>query len=83
MFKESPDTIVCAILDLTMPSMDGITAFRQMRQIRPDLKVLLASGYSEQETMDRYRGEGLAGFIQKPFDLQNFRDKILAVLQGE
>ena len=83
MFKERPDGIACAILDLTMPRMDGITAFRQMRRVRPDLKVLLTSGYSEQETMDRYRGEGFAGFIQKPFDLRDFRDRILTVLQGE
>jgi two-component system cell cycle sensor histidine kinase/response regulator CckA len=39
--------ISAVILDLTMPLMNGVTAFKKMLQIKPDLKVILSSGYSE------------------------------------
>jgi DNA-binding NarL/FixJ family response regulator len=44
--------------------MDGEETFREMRRIRPDVTVLLCSGYNEQDAMQRFSGKGVAGFIQ-------------------
>jgi PAS domain S-box-containing protein len=74
---ERRDEVDFVLLDLTMPRMDGVTAFRRMRTIRPDLRVVLTSGYDEQEALQRFAGEGLAGFLQKPFSLSELTDKIL------
>ncbi len=66
-FRESPDAWDCVVLDMTMPRMNGAEAFREMRRIRPDVRVLLCSGYDEQAATAQFAGKGLAGFLQKPF----------------
>jgi CheY-like chemotaxis protein len=80
LFKTHADTIGCVLLDLTMPRMDGINTFREMKRLRPDTPVILCSGYNEQEATQHFTGEGLAGFIQKPFGLQDLRNKLKPAL---
>ena len=55
------------LLDMTMPRMDGEEAFRELRRIRQGVRVILTSGYNEQDATERFAGKGLAGFIQKPY----------------
>lgn len=64
------------LMDLTMPGMDGREAFRQMKLRRPDLRVILSSGYSEQEAVQAFRGKGLAGFIQKPYRMADLGEAV-------
>ncbi len=66
-FKEHKDEVGCVLLDLTMPRMDGRETFDELRRIRDDVRVVLSSGYSEQEVYGRFAGEGIAGFVQKPY----------------
>jgi PAS domain S-box-containing protein len=68
------------VLDLTMPQMDGADAFREMRLLQPDLRVLLMSGFAEQQAIARFAGQGLTGFLQKPFKPDVLREKLAAVL---
>ncbi|GAM11143.1 blue-light-activated protein [Geobacter sp. OR-1] len=68
------DDISFVILDLTMPHMDGEQAFRELRRINPSIKVIMSSGYNEQEVTQKFVGKGLAGFIQKPYKLSMIRD---------
>jgi two-component system cell cycle sensor histidine kinase/response regulator CckA len=82
-FREHPDDIVCVLLDLTMPHMDGVQAFRSMRRLYPEVKVILCSGYNEQDATERFAGKGLAGFIQKPYDMAVLREKLMEVLHDE
>jgi YesN/AraC family two-component response regulator len=63
-----------------MPGMGGPETFRELRSIRSDVKVILTSGYSEQEVNRRFLGEGIAGFIQKPYRLQELRSCLDRVL---
>ncbi len=79
-FKERPDDITCVILDLTMPHMDGEEAFRELRKIRRDVRVIMSSGYNEQEITHRFPGQGPDGFIQKPYQLDNLAVKLKEVL---
>jgi PAS domain S-box-containing protein len=82
LFKSSPD-IDFVILDLTMPHMDGEQCFRELRQIRPDVKVIMSSGFNEQEVTQKFAGKGLAGFIQKPYRLSVLREAIMAVQEAK
>jgi signal transduction histidine kinase/ActR/RegA family two-component response regulator len=82
-FREHADEIVCVILDLTMPHMDGEEAFRAMRRFHPSITVLLCSGYNEQDATQRIAGKGLAGFIQKPYNMAALREKLTEVLRDE
>ncbi len=70
-FREHTDDIAAVLLDMTMPHMGGEEAFREIKQIRADIPVVLSSGFTEQEAMDRFHGKGLAGFIQKPYRLRD------------
>ena len=78
-FKQNPD-IAFIILDLTMPHMDGEQCFRELKQLKPDVKVMMSSGYSEQEVSIKFVGKGLAGFIQKPYKLSVLRDAVRGIL---
>ncbi len=66
-FREHANDIALAILDLTMPRMDGVEALREIRRIRPGAKVILASGYSKEEIKSRSPETEAAGFLPKPF----------------
>jgi len=80
-FKNRPD-IVFVILDLTMPHMDGEQCFRELRRMNPDVKVIMSSGYNEQEVTQKFVGKGLAGFIQKPYRLSVLKDAIREIENG-
>jgi len=80
LYRAHAAEIVCVLLDLAMPRMDGEETFRELRRIRPDVRVVLASGYSDQEILGRFRTAGLAGFIEKPFQLETLGTKLHEVL---
>jgi two-component system, cell cycle sensor histidine kinase and response regulator CckA len=77
---KSRDNIAFVILDLTMPHMDGEQCFRELRQLKPDVKVIMSSGYNEQEVTQKFVGKGLSGFIQKPYKLSTLKEVIREVV---
>ncbi len=77
LFQQRGAEVTVVVLDLTMPHMDGEEAFRELRRLRPDVCVVLSSGYSEQDVVARFAGKGLAGFVPKPYAIGNLE----AVLQ--
>jgi two-component system cell cycle sensor histidine kinase/response regulator CckA len=79
-YGQHASEIVGILMDLTMPHMDGEEAFRELRRINPNVRVLLMSGYNEQDAIARFVGKGLAGFIQKPFNLEELQERLRALL---
>ncbi len=75
-YREHGDTIFLVLLDTTMPEMNGEEVFKQLRQMNPDVKVILISGYNQQDATSFFVGKGLAGFIQKPFTLEKLMEKL-------
>jgi PAS domain S-box-containing protein len=73
---QATDAISFVILDLTMPHMDGEQCFRELRQLNPAVKVIMSSGFNEQEVTGKFVGKGLAGFIQKPYRLSTLREVV-------
>jgi CheY-like chemotaxis protein len=67
-FRTDPELFSCVLLDLTMPNMDGVETYSRLRAIRPDLRVILCSGYPEHAAMARFADLGLAGFLKKPYE---------------
>ena len=78
--KKNADKIHLVILDMIMPEMDGGDTYDRLREINPDVKVLLASGYSIDGRATEILKRGCNGFIQKPFNLENLSNKIREVL---
>jgi len=81
--KKQGDQIDCVLLDFAMPRMDGIETFSEMRRLRHDLPVILSSGYNQQDATSHFAGKGLAGFIQKPYSLQELTDELKKALRKE
>jgi len=73
--------VSAVLLDMTMPMMDGEEAFSRLKATKPDIKVILSSGYNELEVMRRFTGKGIAGFIQKPYSSVALCDKVRSVLE--
>ena len=72
--------IALVLLDMTMPKMDGEETFRALREIRNDVRVVLTSGYGEEDATRRFTVGGLAGFIEKPFEFNKLIGKFRQVL---
>jgi PAS domain S-box-containing protein len=70
------------LLDMTMPVMSGEETLEHMRRLRPDLKVVLSSGYNEVEAIRRFSGKGLAGFLQKPYTSAQLAEKVKTILEA-
>jgi len=82
LFRQHENKIVCVLLDLTMPHLDGAQAFSEIRRIRQDATIVLCSGYGEQDATQRFSGKGLSGFLQKPYNMTALKDKLREVLPG-
>lgn len=72
-FREHGPGFAAVLLDLTMPRMDGHEALQELRRLSPDLRVILCSGYHEQEALRNIRSGDPVGFLHKPFSLADLR----------
>ncbi len=81
-FTSDKDSITLVILDLTMPHLDGEACYREMRRLQPSVKVIISSGYNEQDIVNRFAGKGLSGFVQKPYTMEELLAKIRVALEN-
>jgi len=79
-YKENRDRIDIVIMDMIMPEMGGGKAYDRLKEINPDIKVLLSSGYSITGQATEILNRGCNGFIQKPFNLQDLSQNIIEIL---
>jgi two-component system cell cycle sensor histidine kinase/response regulator CckA len=82
LFNRHRDQINLVILDMVMPGLSGSDILYRLKEIDPSVKVLLSSGYSIDGQARQLLDRGCNGFIQKPFDLQVFSEKIRHILQA-
>ncbi|MDD2365265.1 MAG: response regulator [Desulfuromonadaceae bacterium] len=75
-FTTSKEDILCVILDLTMPRLDGEQTYRELQRLDPNVQVIISSGFNEQEVSMKFVGKDLASFIQKPYKLAELSRKI-------
>ncbi|MBM4349233.1 MAG: response regulator [Deltaproteobacteria bacterium] len=79
-FKKHRDSIDLVLLDIIMPQMGGGEVYDRLREISPEVKVLLSSGYSIDGEASKIMARGCNGFIQKPFDIMQLSQNIRAIL---
>jgi two-component system cell cycle sensor histidine kinase/response regulator CckA len=82
-YSEKKDEIDIVVLDMIMPGMGGGETFDSIKALKPDAKVLLSSGYSIMGEASDILSRGCQGFIQKPFTMKSFSDKLREILDGE
>ena len=82
-FTKHADEIDAVLLDLTMPRMDGATAFKAIRAVRPDVPVILATGYGEEAGMDAVADATRAAVLQKPYQPQQLLGLLTELVYGQ
>jgi len=80
-YRENKDKVDMVILDMAMPDMNGGEAYHRMKEIDPEVKVLLTSGYGIEGQAGEIMKHGCDAFIQKPFSISNLSGKIREVLE--
>jgi two-component system cell cycle sensor histidine kinase/response regulator CckA len=80
-FKANRREIKMVILDIIMPDMSGGEVYEKIKALKPDLKVLLASGYSVDGQAIELLERGCDGFIQKPFTIEELSAKIQQIME--
>ena len=83
LFGKHYEKVRLVVLDMTMPNLDGEACFRELRRIEPHVKVIVTSGYNEQDIMSRFVGKGLAGFVQKPYSFRELLSSVRDVLRED
>ncbi|HEY3497991.1 MAG TPA: PAS domain-containing protein, partial [Polyangiaceae bacterium] len=79
-FEARAEEIRVVVLDVTMPDLSGDQVLGELRRRRPDLKILLCSGYAEEEMRDRFSSEDMANFLQKPYTRNALKDRLQKLL---
>ena len=71
-----------AILDILLPDMNGKAVYPFLMEARPDLKVIVCSGFSLEGPAQEILDAGAQGFVQKPFSLATLSEKLREVMGG-
>jgi CheY-like chemotaxis protein len=82
-YKKDRDEIDIVVLDMVMPNMGGGEAYDRMKEINPEIKVLLSSGFSIDGEASEILERGCNGFVQKPFTMKELSGKIRDILEKQ
>jgi CheY-like chemotaxis protein len=80
LYKKNTDKIDLVIMDMIMPGMGGGEIFDHLKEVNPDIKVLLSSGYSINGQASEILERGCDDFIQKPFNMSQLSEKIQGII---
>ena len=79
-FRVSPLGFSAVLLDLTMPGLDGAEVLRALRTVNPAVRVLVMSGYSEQDIFNRLHGQGEVAVLRKPFTQETLIARLAEII---
>jgi PAS domain S-box-containing protein len=83
LFRRHADEIRAVVLDRTMPDIGGEDAFDEIRRIRPDARIMLISGYSEERAAWHFIDKGLDAFLHKPFEPRLLLERIRRIIDSD
>jgi len=82
-FAANRDSLDLIIVDMIMPRMGGYDCVHRLKEMRPDVKIIITTGYSIASDTQRILTKGIAAFIQKPFEMEEFAATVADVLAGK
>lgn len=80
LFRSNPDRFDAIITDMTMPQMNGLALAREILAIRPNIPIILCTGFSDEANETRARSVGIRAFLFKPIILFDIASKIREVI---
>ncbi len=80
LLQESRDDVLAVLLDMSMPGMSGRETLVALRQVTPELKVMLSSGHPEAQARNQFAGQALDGFLKKPYGQKQLLELVASVL---
>ena len=80
-FHANRKEIGCVLVDLTMPRLDGPATVKEMREVAPETRVIMMTGYAEDDARQRFDGLLVSAFLEKPFDLPRLRAAVESALE--
>lgn len=82
-YRRMRDEIELIVLDMVMPQMSGNETYDHLKRINPNVKVILSTGYSDEGRTRKILQKGCNGFLQKPFKIIEFSQKLRSVLDSQ
>lgn len=82
-YTEKGDEIDLVILDMIMPKMGGRDTFIRLKEIDPEIRTILSTGFSLDEKAQEMLDRGMMGYIQKPYQVGAMLSKVRSVLDAE
>ncbi len=80
LYKDNMKSIGLVLIDMIMPGIDGNETYKELKELNPDVKAVLISGYSAEERAEEAIDSGINGFLQKPFSLRDLTKTISDVI---
>jgi len=74
LYKKSAESVVCVVTDLGMPVMDGYNLFSELKKLKPNLPIVVSSGFGESVVTTRIALEAIAGLVSKPYSFDKLRE---------
>ncbi|WP_300464964.1 PAS domain S-box protein [Desulfobacula sp.] len=81
-FRGNPNKFDLVITDMAMPNMSGDRLGHELIRIRPDIPILLCTGFSEKMSEEKVESMGIKGFLLKPIVMKDLAGKIRKILDG-
>jgi len=81
-YKKQGDNIDLVLLDVIMPQMNGQECLRRLQELDPEVKVLIATGFTAESSVQHLKAEGVLGVVEKPFSIQTLAEAVRAALDS-
>ncbi len=83
LFRKNPDQFDLVITDMTMPEMTGDKLARELMKIRPDIPIILCTGYSKRISEEKAKEMGIRAFLMKPIVMRDLAETVRKALEIE
>lgn len=81
-YREHHDEIGLVVLDLSLPGISGEETFKRLKVIDPNVRVVVSSGFPNEDVTRKFDGTGVIGYLQKPYDYVTLVDSVNKFLVG-
>ena len=83
LYRENMGSLDLITLDAIMPEMSGKEVYCRLKELNPDIRVLLVSGYGQNNQVEEIMSLGCNGFLQKPYDIHLLSRKVSEAMTGQ